>query len=282
MARKLYRVERSNWIGEFPPAGGFRSGQRGIRRKLCSVDAVSHLSDAALHQKLQRLYEKVQADLSRSEEEKQALRKKQKADKKRSTISTALALWKKELSVKNDEQTAGMYAKSINLYMACCGDHEVRDFDRENNIDFLEHLQNKPGKVVGSKMSASTQKKHMRHLGIFLRWCFNHDIIEKRHSLVMPLAPEKDMETYNVSDLTRAKLLIEKKITEYTRPQDRCAIVNMYRAFMLATNTILRLGAIWSLPLSAIDMKRRVIRIKEVPELNWKPKKMKFPIKPIK
>ena len=89
------------------------------------------------------------------------------------------------------------------------------------------------------------------------------------------------MDTYEVADLTRARLLLEKRLAEYTRPKDIIAARNMLRALMLATQTILRLGAIWSLPLSAIDMKRRVIRIQEVKALGWVPKKMKFPNKPI-
>jgi integrase len=56
---------------------------------------------------------------------------------------------------------------------------------------------------------------------------------------------------------------------------------NLYRSFMLATNCLMRVGAIYALPLDAIDLEARVIRVRDVPELGWKNKGSKWPNKPI-
>ncbi|KEQ15695.1 hypothetical protein GZ77_03745 [Endozoicomonas montiporae] len=231
--------------------------------------------------KLHDLYEEAANKLKGEQEQKEETRKKQKADKRRMTVQQARDLWKDELSVTNDDKTVKLYVRSVDYYLKALGNHEVRDFNRGSNVKFIKHLKQLPGKQAGSTMAPASQNMHVRHLGIFLRWCYAHEIIDKRHELKMPQVPKKDMETYSVSELGKAKSLIIKRMDEYTRPKDLCAINNMYRAFMLATNTLLRLGAIWSLPLSAIDLKQRIIRIRNVPELKWQPKKMKFPNKPI-
>ena len=281
MSRKRYRKDRGNWVGQFPPPGGWQRGRNGVRRVLCSVDSIAHLSTEEQGDHLTRLYENVRDQLKSGQERADQDRKKQRQDKRRMPLLKARALWKSELEVTNDGETVGMYIRSLDYYIEAVGNHEVRDFDRQKNITFLKFLKQQPGKSAGSTMAPATQNRHIRHLGIFLRWCFAHDIIDKRHELKMPSVPKKDMETYSIDDLRRARQFIEDRCQEYIRPQDVCAIVNMHRAFMLATNTLLRLGAIWSLPLANIDMKRRVIRIREVPSLGWKPKKMKFPNKPI-
>lgn len=280
-ARKRYKKDRGNWVGVFQPPGGWQRGRNGIRRVLCSQQSIAHMDKDEQSFKLQNLYEEIADKLKAEQEEQEQTRKKQKQEKKRMTIQQARDLWKDELEVTNDEETVSAYIRSVKYYLKAAGNHEVRDFDRSQNIKFLKYLKKLPGKIPGSTMAPATQHMHLRHLGIFLRWCYDHEIIDKRHKLKMPQVPEKDMETYNVSDLTKAKELILCKMEEYTRPKDVCAITNMYRSFMLASNTLLRLGAIWSLPLSAIDMKRRIIRIREVKELDWMPKRMKFPNKPI-
>ncbi|WP_257274330.1 site-specific integrase [Endozoicomonas sp. SESOKO4] len=280
-ARKRYKKDRGNWVGQFPPPGGYQRGRNGIRRVLCSEASIAHLDKEEQSARLWELYEKTADQLKADQAKEEEILKKQKQEKKRMTMRQARDEWKDELTITNDEKTVNLYVRSIDYYLKAAGNHEVRDFDRKKNILFIKYLKKQPGKVDGTTMSAATQSTHVRQLGIFLRWCFAHDIIDKRHELKIPTVPQKDMETYTVEDLSRAKQLILQKMAEYTRTDDVCAITNMYRAFMMASNTLLRLGALWSLPLSAIDMKRRIIRIREVPELGWKPKKMKFPNKPI-
>ncbi len=167
--RKRYKVDRGNWVGQFPPPGGWQRGRNGIRRVLCSVSSISHMTKEEQGFKLQELYEEAADNLKGEQEQKEETRKKQKADKQRMTVQHACDQWKDELEVINDDETVGLYVRSINYYLKEAGNHEVRDFDRDKNGVFIKYLKQQPGKINGSTMAAATQNMHIRHLGIFLR-----------------------------------------------------------------------------------------------------------------
>ncbi|WP_067517743.1 tyrosine-type recombinase/integrase [Endozoicomonas ascidiicola] len=287
MARALYFYDpkSQNYIGEFPhdPEVGFVASRRGIRRKLCNAADVEHLSNDQTKNYVWEIYLQVERELRNKQLRKQREKEEKQRAKKKLSVSTALELWEAELKAfGKSADTVSNYTRSVKLYLEAVEDHPLREFDRDCNVQFYKFLASRPkDKHSSEPLSPATQNKHMRHLSAFLAWAKKSEFIDKKHLLEKARVPDKDMDTYEVADLTRARQLLEKRLAEYTRPKDIIAARNMLRAFMVATQTILRLGAIWSLPLSAIDMKRRVIRIQEVKALGWVPKKMKFPNKPI-
>ena len=283
MARALYFYDPAskNFIGEFPhdPEVGFIASRRGIRRKLCSASDVDHLAEDALERYVWELYLAKERTIRDKQRKDKTKKDKNRQARKRMLVSTAKVNWEKELRTTNHNRTVKEYVRSVDMYIEAVGDHELRDFSRKNNIQYFEYLSSM--KYCDKVISKTTQNKHMRHLNIFLNWAYDHEILDKRHRLKKAVSPNKDMDTYTLFDLKRARALIKDKLNTYTRPKDIRAAKNMDRAFMLATQTLLRLGPIWALRLSDIDLKRRVIRIRDVPELNFYPKKMKFPNKPI-
>lgn len=89
------------------------------------------------------------------------------------------------------------------------------------------------------------------------------------------------MQTLTIEQLDEAINYVRYKIAKSTKLSDTYKYKGLERAMVLARYTILRSGAIWALKLSNIDLDERVIHIKNVPEIDWQPKALKFPIKPI-
>ena len=280
--RKLFFKASTGWMGEFMPKSGWQAGKRGIRKKLIAFKDCSHLSGKDLKHLLVSLYQKQQQDILEASDKKKEAIKNEKQRLKQLTVNEARDKYLLELKqLGKSNGTISYYSKSINLYIKSEGNHLLKKFDRDHNLNFFEFLRNYKVTVSGRTMAPATQNKHMRHVNAFLFWAYRAELVDKKFFLEKASVPDQDMETYDLDDLMRAKALIEQRIHTYTKPQSLCAAKNMLRAFMMATHTVLRLGAIWSLPLFNIDMERKIIRIREVNELNWHPKKMKYPNKPI-
>jgi integrase len=132
----------------------------------------------------------------------------------------------------------------------------------------------------------------MRHLQALLNWCYDMEFLDRIIRLKKAEIPDKEMETYDEADLDK----LEKHLLALYNNADGDARTrrrnqNLYRAFLLARHTLLRSGAIWALELDTIDLQGRLIRVREtevrirkrsgVVKEPYRPKKMKFPNKPI-
>ena len=83
------------------------------------------------------------------------------------------------------------------------------------------------------------------------------------------------MDTLNMDDLVKIRIAIEGKLGSASKKSEYNYYLNLMRSFKLATNLILRLGAIWSLKLQHIDLENRVIKIRANKDLDWSNKKFK-------
>ncbi|MEH6649958.1 MAG: site-specific integrase [Motiliproteus sp.] len=284
MARKLYSVRGDNWVGEYPAdlTLGWQRNRRGIRRTLCKISDLEGFDDAEKARRLTDLYHIKQAALRNAQSKQEASHAADRRQKRASTMHQASKLWLEEVEVTNSAATRQTYAKTLSYYLEGVGDHKLRDFDRSHNIKFLKYL----GTVVyqGRPMAESTKNCHIRQLGVFLRWAHDHEIIDRVWSLKKPKVPKKDMETYSIEELTRLREHILDQVAHAQADDDERQtrhMRNMYRAFMLATLSLLRLGPIWALRLDSIDLDKRLIRIQDNIELGWVNKKNKWPLKPI-
>ncbi|GAA4649063.1 hypothetical protein GCM10023116_13370 [Kistimonas scapharcae] len=291
MARKRFIIRDGNHVGEFPPEDGWQPGRRGIRRTLCSVASLLHLTEDEQQLKLWDLYRKAMLELQQTREKD----KEQRANKKRETrdwtVKQAVTAWLADLAGDCTDKTLNAYRKSASYYLEACGNHRVRDYDSSHHAMFLKHLKTVesnrkiPGMNQFQTIAANTQNYHARQFSIFLRWCyFEKRILEHRPKPRLPRKTQTDMETYSMADLETLRLHILKRLEDAEardHARDICNMKNMLRAFMLATQSIMRLGAIWALMLENIDAERRIIRIRDNPELGWVNKKNKWPNKSI-
>lgn len=282
--RQLITFDRQgNLIGEFPhdPLAGFQASRRGLRRRLMNADEVASMTPERALQIAQQRYDVKEKEIREAAfivDEKQRQREYRK---KNISLSDAAKSWLEHVKVTNSPRTLKYYSHSIALYIKHVGDHRLRDFSRDHNIAFIEQLQNLSGGKAGGLLSVNTQHMHLRHLNNFLRWAYDNELLDKRHNLKKPKLPQKDMEVFSVDQLRILKNHLLKKIESAEPGRPMVNAVNLYRAFMLATNSLMRIGPIAHLPLDAIDMQGMFIRIRDVPERDWKNKGSKWPNKPI-
>ena len=295
MSRKLFSKRGDKWVGEFPPEGGWQKGRRGIRRTLCSAASLSHLSEMEQHLKLVELYQVQARDLHRANEKQKEDRQKKQQEKNNWTVTQASKVWLDDVKIHRSEETVKSYRNTIRYYIEANNNHRIRDYDKEHEVAFLKHLKTLPGKS-GQLMAVSSQNVHARQLRVFLRWCHYEQRIMKHKPMVKaPKLKKKDMKTLEMDELEKLRRFI---ISEYDRgianrskelskkeASDNERLIrdmrNLLRAYMVATQSLLRLGAIWQLPLDCIDMKKRIISIRDNEELGWENKKDKWPDKPI-
>ena len=284
MSRKLFSQRGSTWVGEFPPEGGWQKGRRGVRRKLCSAASLTHLSDIDRQLRLMDLYQKVQRDLLRDQERQKEIQRQERKDRRSWTVQRSGAHWLESAATDNTEITIKDYKRTIALYIEACGNHPLKEFSRQHYDKFLKHLKKQRGKQPGSTMAADTRNKFARQLQVFLNWAYEMEIIDRVQKLKKPKTPKKDMDTYEPEDLIKIRGRIEQRLERAVIDGNRREILNMknaMRVWWLATYSLMRLGALWSLKLESINLDRGTIHIKSNPDLEWENKKKKWPIKPI-
>ena len=284
MARKRFYIRNGNHVGEFPPEDGWQKDRRGVRRTLCSVASLLHLSEDEQQLKLWDLYRENLVDLKKIREKEKEKKARQRRDRKNWMVSKAARTWLAAAESDNVSMTVSDYRRSLDLYLDAAGDHPLKEFDQLKYADYLKYLKQQRGKLPGSKMSATTVNKHARQFQVFLNWAYEMEIIDRLPKLKKPQKPKKDMDTYDIDDLFLIRQRIEERQATARRNEDHHEVMQMtnaLRVWWMATYSIMRLGPLWAMKLSWIDMKKKIIRIQDNPDLDWKNKKQKWPNKPI-
>ena len=284
MSRSLFSQRGDKYVGEFPPEGGWQKGRRGIRRTLCSAASVSHLSDMERQMKLMELYQVQARKIQRQWETEKEAKKKKKRQKKSWTVRQACNQWIESVKAEsNSKNTHQGYRRSVDLYIQANGNHVLADYESSHHTRYLNYLKSSV-EYQGKKIGASTQNKHVRHFRIFVGWCYDNELLDRIPRLKAPKVQKKDMDTYEIEDLEKIRCHIESELERGIAEENRRLVRDMKnarRVWWLATYSLLRLGAIWALPIDNIDLRRGLIRIRDNQELNWQNKKRKWPNKPI-
>ena len=283
MARKNYISRGDSILGVYPEdfERGHIPGRRGTRRVLCKKSELKFVPEAEQHSFLNDLYNKKEFELRREALDDQLKIDDQKRKRKTASFSEAAKIWLEEVAQIQSPKTHKTYKNSITIYKDSVGDHRLSEFDRAKNIKFFTALTLHPGKTKDSTIGPDTQNQHMRQLQNFLNWAYDNEYIEKRFNLKKAKVPQKDMETFTPDEVQRLADYLEEKFNEKTDPRLTRLNKNLFRAFMLARHTLVRVGHIWSLKIENIDLEAGFIRFTENEELEWKPKGMKWPNKPI-
>lgn len=283
--RQLITVEKSGHIvGHFPhdANAGFTASRNGLRRRLISAKEAETIPPDLLGDIAQQRYDAEEKRIR--ERQFVADEKKRQAEYRRKNLSLADAAdhWLKHVAVVASDKTAARYAQTIRLYLYTVGDHRLRDFSLDHNVRFYDALASTGAVNRGGRtISAATQNMHMRHLSVFLHWAFDNELIDKLPRLKKAQPKIKEMEVFSLQHLNQLKLWLLSNLEQAAPGRPAVNARNLLRAFMLATNALLRKGAIGSLPLSGIDLEARLVRVRDVPELGWKNKASRWPNKPM-
>ena len=276
MKRKTIYLDNDTFMGQFEPETGWQSGRPGIRRVLCKVSEVDGLSEDKKLECLLILYKKTKRNLKNQSNNKKIQKEKEKQKARVITTKEAVKIWLESdptwsLKTKTD------YKSSLTKYIAATDNHVLREFIPQYYANFLKFLQ-------GNYSNTTTQNKHVRHFKIFIAWAYQNDFIKKQYVLKAPAIKKKDMDTYTLSELHSLKDNLMHDLAQSEKGGTASEVQkykNLLRAYMLATQTLLRVGAIWSLTLANINISRRMIHIRDNKELDWINKQHKQPIKPI-
>ena len=270
-------------MGEFPHDKdiGFEPNRRGIRRKLATIRQLENMSVDERAQKLAMLYRLKEVEIRTDNYNKNLAEKVKKREKKRMTFKAAAGQWLEEIKSTNSVDTWKHYSHTIGIYVDTVGNHPLSEFSREKNIKFFKALKNRISVRSKTPISNATQNKHMRHLQAFINWAYDLELIDRQYNLKKAPVPKKDMDTVDIADLELVGQYLQKNIEEAQTEEEKFNAENLFRAYKLAANSLLRLGPIWSLKLERIDLDKRIIKIRDNPELEWVNKKFKWPNKPM-
>ncbi len=283
MSRKNYIYRGDSILGVYPDdfERGHVPGRRGIRRVLCKKSDLQLIPEDERLRHLNKLYTDKELELRQG-----LLKTRQTVDgvkrkRRTATFNEASNIWLEEIKSTQSPKTHKTYKFTIDLYLDTVKNHRLSDFDRDKNISFFTALTKHKNKRTKEVIGPATQNQHMRQLQNFLNWAYDNEYLEKRFHLKKSKVPQKEMETFTQDEVDSLAKYLEEKFNEKNDPRITRQNKNLFRAFMLARHTLVRVGHIWALKLENIDLEKGFVHIKENEELGWKPKGMKWPNKPI-
>ena len=284
MRQVIFLDKSGNVCGEFPhdPEIGFLSGKRGLRRRLILKDEADTLTDAQLQALTMQRYTAEEKRIRDEQFANDAAQRRAAQIRRDISVKDAARQWFEHLAVTNKANTVQSYKRTMSLYLDGVGDHRLRDMSRAKNVEFLSALkktENRPGS--GKFLSVTTQHSHLTQFNVFLAWAHENELLEQLIKFKKPRIQQKDMDVCTVDQLRRLRSWLFDNLQHAETSRERMHARNLIRAYYAGTNLLLRSQSIAALPLSAIDLKQRVVRIRSVPERGFDPKGMKWPNKPI-
>jgi len=284
MRQVIFLDKAGNVCGEFPhdPEIGFVSGKRGLRRRLVLKDEADTLSDVQLQAVAMQRYTAEEKRIRDTQFANDVAQRRAAQIRRDISVKDAARQWFDHLAVTNRPNTVQSYKRTMSIYLEGVGDHRLRDMSRAKNVEFLAALQRtetRPGS--GKFLSVTTQHSHLTQFNVFLSWAHENELLEQLIKFKKPRIQQKDMDVCTVDQLRRFRCWLFDNLQQAETSRDRMHARNLIRAYFAGTNLLLRTASIAALPLSAIDLKNRVVKIRSVPERDFNPKGMKWPNKPV-
>lgn len=182
-----------------------------------------------------------------------------------------------EISHYNKPITTKEYMRTCSLYIEIVGDHPIIDFKKNHANLFQSGLLKRGLRNAGIR-------KHQTQLQIFLNWAYSEDHLEKPLKLNKIKVFHNGPVIFSLTEVEKIQKCIENSQLKASSPyQERC-IKNHMRAFLITRYAVLRCGEILSMPIRNILLEDGVLKITEVPEIDWVPKTRQerlVPISPI-
>ena len=181
-------------------------------------------------------------------------------------IRTVMQQWiDNDVSPYTKPITAREYMRTCTLYLQIVGDHSIQEFRKNHATIFQSGLQK-------LELSDAGIRKHQTQLQIFLNWAYSEEHLKKSLRLNKVRVFQHGPVIYSRTEVEILENVIEKAIQHATTTyQKRCAM-NHLRAFLVARYAVLRCGGILSMPLRNVLIDEGMLKITEVPEIDWIPK----------
>ncbi len=257
---------------------GFEYGRNGIRKKLCTLDDLDYTDASKKRKRSDKgklkyanalFFKKLQELLADKK------RPKKKGGQKRVKEAFAEFIEHKAVVSRIDKQTIENYMRTFTLYISAVGNHEVDRFEIKYETAFIKLLRDgsyKRGKVVKKGRGPVTVNTHISRVNSFFIWASGaYKIPLFKISRVPDDTAKKIRHAYTWEMQEQLEQILINEISN-SRPQDKVQKVNLFRLFMMATETGMRQGEIRNLPIRNIDIKNRVIMVRYIPEIDWTPK----------
>lgn len=161
----------------------------------------------------------------------------------------------------NTLSTIRDYERNLSYFVDFCGDIDISIIDKSKVIDYIVYLREKP-KNLGHKnkkvydntfVSSVTIQSYVRHLKVFLTWCYENDFIETDLSAKIKL-PKAKKELKKILSDEEIKAIF--KACDYTyEPLKNKLIIS----FMLYSG--LRASEVVSLKKSNYDVKNQLYTV---------------------
>lgn len=284
MRQRIFYDNDGNLCGEFPhdPEIGFIAHKRGLRRRLVKASECAKLGENEAMTEAFSRYSAKEKEIREKQFVKNETKARAEYERKNITLNSAAKVWFTHLEITVSKKTMNAYKQTIAIYLDTVGDHLLKEFVRDHNIQFFKVLSELPSvKNPDRTISAATQNMHMRQFNIFLRWAYDNEYLDKVVRLKKAKVPTKEMEVFSIKHLEQLKAHLLVQIDQADTPRKKVNAVNLLRAFNMATSCLMRKGAIAAQELKNIDLEAKVIKIRDVPALDWKNKGYKWPNKPI-
>lgn len=239
---------KKDLYGIFRPEG-IPYGANGIRKKLCKVREYEYRagnkkrSSVEIEKYVGDLYTKKLEEILTTEQN----------TKKDLSIKEASELWLDSLRKKKVKaNTIKHYNCCLNWYFNILPNHSIHNFKKDYYDELVSNIQGTPA-TVNSYLGAYSR--------LYL-WLLNREYITKRIEFPRIRSTKKQPRIYKENDLDLiSQYLLER--CQVRNKAHRIMAINAYRYHVMASNTGMRPGEIWALPLSCIDMQERVIYIRD-------------------
>jgi integrase len=265
------RSGKSHVYGVFRPAG-MDFGRNGIRKLLCSVEDARYKTTSS--GKRARSKQEVANLINRlwAAKLEELIREKPKSPGS-IRIKEAFRLYLEERQAEGglSEYTVRSYARVFNCYLDVVGNHPIEEFKKSFQARFIGALRDRKSKYWGGKnltISPETVNTYVTRINAFLLWAFENELTTRQFRLKRAKAEKKKKTAYSAD----TQAAVESLLYELASTTGKIRFINLYRAFVMISETGMRIGEVWSLELNRINLASRRILVRSVPAISYQVK----------
>lgn|GEM_PF-2621014 len=263
--------------GVFRPEG-MEYGKDGIRKKLCTVEnSVYKQTAKGRRARSEQEYNNYVHKLYYEKLREILLQKKKKRDLTetlRMKEGFEMFLKEKEQEGESTEYTLRAYARAFTFYIKALGNHHLSRYKKGFQSKLIGALReketiHKDGKVLKRGLDPETINTYIAKYNTFFAWAFDNEFASRPHRIKRVKVERKIKRAHSTDRQLRIENAIFKEL-QSANLRSRTGILNVYRAYMVISETGLRLAEVWSLTLNRINLSTRRLEIRSVPEIGYR------------
>ena len=261
--------------GVYRPAGQLY-GKDGILKKLCSNDDAWHKntrhgrkkrSEKEFLNHINALFYVREVEVEQGKDPRPGMRFSEAGQ---------MFIDEKRIDGELDLYTLKAYMRTFDFYVKTVGNHPVNQFKSEyeakirgglkTKVTYWKGIETRPVKQSLSPMTINT---YITRINAFYKWAWKEKLTPEQFNIKRVRTVTRKKTAYSPEHQEQIEALLFKLVTE-SRPDHRQGYLNMYRVYMVISETGMRLAEVWSLKLNRIDMIRGVLEVRGVPEIGYK------------